>query len=56
MKNKLVFILIMLVMLSSQGCHTIDGAVKGFQKDITHYNEGDTIFHKADAWMREHLW
>lgn len=49
-------LLLLVVVLALQGCETLKGAREGFARDIQRYQQKEDPLHKADAWMREHMW
>lgn len=54
----IIFIFVCIFML--QGCETLKGAGKGFQKDtkvlFQQWNDEDSEIRKTDAWIQENLW
>jgi cytochrome c biogenesis protein ResB len=56
MRSKWFLLIIVFLTFSLQGCETLYGAKDGMKKDIEHWKSGDTPLHKADDWMREHMW
>ena len=45
-----------LAMFTLTGCETFYGAREGFKKDMEDWKNKDTALHRADDWMKEHMW